>query len=236
MPLMDPNEIFAWVRATGNADLLRQLQQLVNARVTELQTAQLGGQGAQLMQPHVQPTDEYRPGALMGQPLVGPDPQRLGVTTEEQAQINQSTFEGQKQGSGQGQGSTPVAVSTGPVSEQQRQQAQQVAQQQREQAQKQQEAVRQAQQQNAEGGGGQQAQGGGQEAQKQQEQAKQQAQQGQTGQALQTHMQADEQRLGKLEQQVAKGGQQSGQQGGQKAAQGPGGQVKTAQPAKPGGK
>lgn len=230
--VLDPNEMFAWVRATGNADLLRQLQQLVNARLTDLQTAQLGGKGAQLMQPHVQPTDEFRPGTLMGQPLVGPDPQRLGVTTEEQAQINQSTFEGQAQGSGQGQGSTPVAVSTGPVSDQQRQQAQQVAQQQREQAQKQQEAVRQAQQQDQGEQGGQQAakgeQGGGQGARQQQEQAKQQAKQGQTGQALQTHIQADEQRLGKLEQQVAK---QGGQQG-QKSAQ----QGRPPQPARPAGK
>jgi hypothetical protein len=125
---MDPNEIFPFLRATSNLDLLRQVQQAVNARVEEVQTAQVGGPGGQLMQPHVQPTDEYNPGVIAGQPLVGPDPQgRSGTDVKTQAVLQQRLQEAQT-ATGRGPGPQPVAVDVGPATDQQREQARQTAQ------------------------------------------------------------------------------------------------------------
>lgn len=155
----DPNELHALLRATSNVDFLRQTAQIINSRLTDLQSAQLGGQGAQLVQPHVQPTDEYRPGPLMGQPLVGPDPQPGGRSNVfQQEQINKETEEGQKASGGRGLGQQPVAVDVGQASEEQKQQARQIGQAQQEQQKKEQEQARQAiqggQQGGRSGGGG----------------------------------------------------------------------------------
>lgn len=61
-------DLSAWVTATGNVDLLRQLQQALNARLSEVETVKLGGEGAQLLQPHVQATGSVSPGPLTARP------------------------------------------------------------------------------------------------------------------------------------------------------------------------
>lgn len=60
------------LKSTQNVDFLRQVLQVVNARLADLEEAEMGGKGAQMVRPHVQPTDEYRAGHLFGQSLAGP--------------------------------------------------------------------------------------------------------------------------------------------------------------------
>jgi hypothetical protein len=168
---VDLNDLSAWLTATGNVDLLRQFIQAGNARLADLQTAQLGGEGAQLVQPHVQPTDVMRPGPLAGMPMVGPVPALSGgQDVHAQAAINQTTEQGQRAAGGRGIGPDPVAVNIGPVSDKEKQQTQQLTQQRQEQAQQDQQRMQQQIQAAATGkppeGGQQGAQGGGEETQK----------------------------------------------------------------------
>jgi hypothetical protein len=168
---LDLNDLSAWLTATGNVDLLRQFIQAGNARLADLQTAQLGGEGAQLVQPHVQPTDVMRPGPLAGMPMVGPVPALSGgQDLRLQAAVNQDTERGQREAGGRGIGPDPVAVNIGPTSEKEEPQVQQITQQRQEQAKQDQQRMRQQIQAAATGkppeGGQQGAQGGGEETQK----------------------------------------------------------------------
>lgn len=158
--LYDPNELFAWARTSSNKEALQQIQQTVSERLQDLQTAQLG-QAVQGGQPHVQPTDEYRPGVLTQQPQGGPDPQATGANIRATAARLQQLEEGQRARGGIGMGPRPVAVQIGPVSEEQKQQAKAVAEQQEKIFQEEGQAVMRGVQAGQGGEGSQPGQGGG---------------------------------------------------------------------------
>jgi hypothetical protein len=89
MPITDPNEVTAYLRACQDPGKLKQLQQSITERIHQAQEA-FAAPGSQ-QRAYVQPL--VHTGGLHQMPMTGPGPAPvMGTTTAEQALINQATF------------------------------------------------------------------------------------------------------------------------------------------------
>jgi hypothetical protein len=113
MALIDPNEIFPWIKTTPNKELVQKFVDKCRQRLQALQELPGGVRAGE----YVQPTDETAPGGAQAQPMTGPGPAPLlGPSLEGLAATNRFR-EGAQKASVRGPGPEPQQVSVGPVSE-----------------------------------------------------------------------------------------------------------------------
>jgi hypothetical protein len=117
-PYTDPNEVFALLRVTDDVEILEAAHQAVEERLGQLFPDAPG-------EPHVQTSDEYRPG-VQAQPLVAPAPAGTGGTDVfEQERLAQDNYQQQAEEGRQIRQAQPVFVTNTGASEQQKGQAKQ---------------------------------------------------------------------------------------------------------------
>jgi hypothetical protein len=115
-PYTDPNEVFALLRATDDTEILEAARQAVEERLGQLFPDAPGS-------PHVQTSDEYRPG-VQAQPLVAPAPAGNGGTDVfEQEKLAQDNYQLQAEEGRQIRQAQPVFVTNTGATEDQRGQA-----------------------------------------------------------------------------------------------------------------
>lgn len=130
MAMIDPNEIFAWLRVCPDRALVAEVQQKAKERLDQMQTSRMGpaAQAERRGAVHVQPTDETRPGGEQAQPLTGPNPGWSGGGNVFALAQEAQRREAAQKNSLRGPGPEPVTVQIGPVPEDAKKESEEIRQ------------------------------------------------------------------------------------------------------------